>query len=216
MPDNKHRTHVEMQRTYFDERVHVFRQPIPEDVQRRTRRIVEAAKLGVHSRVLDVGTGMGVLIEHFLAVGVGAENIVGCDLSEKMLVEGQRKYPAVKFWQGDFLEFPEFYGRFDAAFFNACFGNFDDQEKVIERALALLLPGGRMVISHPLGARFVAALHAGEPEIVPHLLPDKQTLLDWVAGFEVELETFVNDPDLYIAAVRHHPAPQSSSRRNHG
>lgn len=202
MPEDESKAHADQQRVYFDQRTFVFTQPIPAAVQKRTRRIVEAARLDSQARVLDVGTGVGVLVPHFLSQGVRPENIMGCDLSPNMLDEARRRYPDVRFWQGDFLEFPEQFGTFDAIFFNACFGNFYDQGKVLEKGAALLSGEGRLVISHPMGARFVAQLRAAEPEIVPHCLPGREAFMEWATRFGLILATFVDEADLYIAILR--------------
>src|SRR4030095_1799395 len=179
MSEDERRAHAELQRVYFDQLAVGFTQPIPADVEVRTARIVKAAQLDATSRVLDVATGTGVLIAHYLRAGVAAEQITGCDLSANMLKQATVRYPDVRFWQGDFLDFPKQPAQFDAIFFNACFGNFYDLQMAIGHAVLLLAPQGKIVISHPLGARFVAQLHAGEPELVPHLLPDRAQLLEW-------------------------------------
>lgn len=202
MSEQERQAHAEMQESYFDKKVGFFRQPIPHEVQKRTGEIIESAGLSEDSRVLDVATGVGVLIEHMLERGVPENNIVGCDLSATMLSEAKARFPDVTFWQGDFVDFPGTFGLFDAIFFNACFGNFFDQSKVIETAVRLLAPGGTVVISHPMGARFVAALHANEPEIVPHLLPDRDTLARWATLHSLELATFVDEPLIYIGILK--------------
>lgn len=203
MPEDERRTHAELQRAYFDARAFIFTQPVPADVEKRTLRIIESACLSPGSRVLDVATGAGVLIPHFLAAGVRPEDITGCDLSKNMLSEASNRYPGVRFWQGDFLDFPGLPGAFQAIFFNACLGNFYNQEEVMARAAFLLASGGRIVISHPMGAGFVAQLHRAEPEIVPHLLPEAGQLLDWATLFSLVLETFVDEEALYIAVLKH-------------
>ncbi len=202
MSEVERRAHAELQRTYFDKLAFGFTQPIPADVDARTERIVAAAKLNDESRVLDVATGTGVLISHFRAAGVKAKNITGCDLSANMLELAHTRYPEVRFWQGDFYEFPPEMGNFDAIFFNGCFGNLYDPDLAIELAVSLLNGDRRLVISHPLGARFVGQLRAAEPDLVAHLLPDRDLLLDWSSRHNLDLESFVDEHDLYVAVMR--------------
>ncbi len=205
MAEPERREHAALQKSYFDRKVEYFMQPVPAEVERRTRAIVEAAGLAGGSRVLDVATGVGVLIPHILERGVKAGNLMGCDLSEQMLAGARARYPGVFFWLGDFLDFPRSLGPFDAIFFNACFGNFFDQRSVIDTAVHLADRGGRIVISHPMGSGFVAALHKSEPEIVPHLLPAEDKLSEWARDFRLQLETFRDEPDLYLAILRKSP-----------
>lgn len=200
-PQNS-REHVDYQRCYFDENVNFFRQPIPAEIQERTREIVRAAALAADNKVLDVGTGIGVLIPYFMENGVVPSAITGCDLSSEMLAEAQKRYPAANFWQGDLLEFPLNYRLFDAIFFNACFGNFFDQLSALEHCVKLLLPKGQIVISHPLGNPFVAQLKAQDPRLVLKLLPNEAELTNWCKLLDVELKIFRDEDDFYLAILR--------------
>lgn len=183
-PDGEKLPYIQTQRQYFDQRVDIFRAPVPSAIQDRTRKIVESANLQPTSRVLDVGTGVGVLVAHFLEFGVKPGNIVGLDLSQEMLRGAKSRFPEVFFYQSDIAdlrlplpeEFPANIECFDVVFFNACFGNMWNQQEALMAAVHLLDRGGQIVISHPLGSRFVDSLHQNEPHIVPHRLPDQKQL----------------------------------------
>lgn len=208
--EQERKEHDQYQRSYFDKRVDFFAQAIPEAIEDRTRQIVLLTKLDKDSRVLDVGTGCGVLINHFIACGVQEENVLGVDLSAKMLEQARSRFPKAHFWQGDILDFQANpssnekkagANKFDAIFFNACFGNIFNQEKAIEQSSQLLNPLGKIIISHPMGAKFVRALHNQEPELVPHLLPDRKTLDSWCSKFHLKLANFIDEPQLYTAML---------------
>lgn len=203
--------HIEMQSHYFDDKAEIFVQPIPEDIQELTKSIVQSARLARDAKVLDVGTGAGVLVGHFLEEGLSRDNIVGCDLSTEMLRNAESRYPEVTFWQGDIVDLagsvgsqlPEGLQSFDAIFFNACFGNMWDQEETLKAALRLLVPGGKIVISHPLGSKFVDSLHRHEPHIVPHLLPDYELASVWRDRLGFEVEHFEDRGDFYLVILVH-------------
>lgn len=201
MTDIDRQAHGALQQNYFAQKVEFFKSPIPGEIQNRTRQLIAKASLSGNSRVLDVGTGVGVLIEHFLECGLNPKNIVGCDLCESMIAEARKRFPKIMFWQGDFVDFPEA-SHFDAIFFNACFGNFFDQGAIVEKASRLLDKGGKIIISHPLGARFVHALHVSEPKIVPHLLPAQETLTAFCSMYSLELIEYVDEPLLYLSILR--------------
>ncbi|HEY9785048.1 MAG TPA: methyltransferase [Candidatus Obscuribacterales bacterium] len=204
------KAHNELQREYFNQKADIFLQPIPPEVRKRTREIVNSARLDSSSTVLDVGTGTGALIEHFLEDGVKQENIVGCDLSDEMIERAKKRFPGVAYWRGDILEFPSLPAPslppqikdFNAVFFNACFGNIFDRQAAVARAQKLLKPGGRVIISHPLGLRFQRSLHESGPDIVPHLLPAKKELEAWSRELTLVLETFRDEKDFYLAALK--------------
>ena len=200
----KKETHAEAQREYFRSRISVFLQPIPEEILARTRKIAESAGLNEGSQVLDVGTGTGALIVHFLELGVKQANITGVDLSEEMLKNARERFPEVNFVRADILDADTVIGKanqFDAVFFNACFGNIFDQKLAMAKTNALLRSGGSIIISHPLGKRFVKALHDSDPEIVPHFLPERDLLNIWSKELNMQLAEFIDEPDFYLARL---------------
>jgi ubiquinone/menaquinone biosynthesis C-methylase UbiE len=202
MSETERQKHVEYQRRYFDANYGFFRQAIPDDIRERTRVIVKESGIKSGSRVLDVGTGMGVLIEYFLERGLSETDIVGCDLSSKMLAEARTRYPHVTFWQGDVQELPESLGKFDAVFFNACFGNIFDQKQVIGKMRKALRAGGKVIISHPLGNAFVEKLKEQDPKLVLQRLPQVDDLHNWCAEFQFDLVQFADEPQFYLAILQ--------------
>jgi riboflavin kinase len=182
-------------------------------------------------RIVDVGAGTGCLVPHLRACGV--EDILAVDLSEDMLAALRRAHgsssssssssaaadaatapplgntPAVRTWRGDFVDLPSYMGPVDAVIFNACWGNMHDPRRALVRAGLLLRPGGRVVISHPLGRVWHAGLRAGEPEMVPHALPSSASALAELARglpLVVEDDEFVdeggeNEEGLYCAVL---------------
>lgn len=201
MGTNKNK-HVEYQASYFNQHHDVFRQPIPADVVARTKHIVNNAGIHKGMRIFDVGTGMGVLIPHFIAHGVAEKDIVGCDLSSKMLAEARLRHPGITFWEGDFAQLPAELGHFDAIFFNACFGNLFDQDEAVRVATTRLNRHGRIVISHPMGNTFVLKLKEDDPNLVLYPLPDMPTLERWCQKYWLSLDDFCNDANLYCAILR--------------
>lgn len=200
----KKEIHANAQKEYFRTRVGVFLQPIPQTILARTQKIAESAGLSESSQVLDVGTGTGALICHFLSLGVKEEHITGIDLSDEMLGQARQRYPLVNFIRADILDADTVIGKpqqFDAVFFNACFGNLFNQKLALQKTQALLRQGGSIIISHPMGNRFVKALHDSDPQIVPYLLPDRALLETWAEELKMKLADFVDEPDFYLAKL---------------
>ncbi len=200
MPDEK-KEHIEYQRNFFDENVEVFKHPIPEHVERRSREIVSAIVKHDSIRLLDVGTGTGAFLGHYHEVGVPFENMVACDLSSQMLAEAQKRFPKVSFWQGDVLELAEDFGTFDLIVFNACFGNIFDQMAVLRKSHSLLNENGRIAISHPMGNACVKLLQERIPDLVMTLLPERNVMLNWAKELEMNMGIFRDESDLYLALL---------------
>ena len=77
------------QRRRFNELVDVFDRPQPPEVMARLREIVSSAGLRSGEVVLDVGTGVGVLIPLIQSYQPAA--VLACDVAEKMLERVQSK-----------------------------------------------------------------------------------------------------------------------------
>ena len=191
--------HNKYQQKIFAMEVRVFCKSIPKEVQLRLQRIVDKVRLTKGERVLDVGTGTGVLIPYIRSYGV--VDIVGCDLSSAMLAVGQERYQNVIFWCGDVVDIPAGLGPFDVVFFNAVFGNVWDQRETLCRVSELLRKTGRICISHPLGSRFVANLNQVDPGRTPNTLPDRDRLLETIRQLPFELIHFEDQLDLYLAVL---------------
>lgn len=197
---DRRKQHNGYQRKTFDKRVGDFRRPISEDIQERTRRIVAAAELTSEDRVLDAGTGVGVLVPHIQFYGV--TRIVGCDISPVMLAEAQQRFPEVRFWCGDVIDLPRELGCFDAVFFNAMFGNVCDQGKMLEMITTRLTTQGRVIISHPMGASFQAQLARENPRLVPHTLPDKNRLTGLISGSSLRVHQLIDQEQLFLCCLK--------------
>ena len=83
--------------------------------------------------------------------------ITGVDLSAEQLATTQRRYADVTLWQGDIAAYqPEGGALFDSIWCNACFGNFYQPKEALTHMATLLRHGGRVLVTHPLGAGFCA------------------------------------------------------------
>ena len=98
LPEDKRQVAAH-QRRRFNELVDVFDTPQPHEVMGRLEQIVAAARLRPGEAVLDVGTGVGVLIP--LIKPYQAAVISACDLAERMLRRVREKHPDVRTYRAD-------------------------------------------------------------------------------------------------------------------
>ena len=192
--------HNKYQKTIFAEELENFGMPIPEEVKARLELIVAMAALSRGERVLDVGTGTGVLIP--LIQKYGIDEVVGCDLSPTMLEMAQKQHGGVMFWLGDIIDLPASLGRFDVVFLNAMFGNVWDQRATLEKVAGRLCTGGRICISHPLGSGFVVELNHDDSRRTPHLLPNEVHLRELIRGIPLVVAHFTDEKDFYLLVLR--------------
>ena len=187
-----------LQRQRFDRSYRLFEPPLPEGVPERLDRIVAAADIREGDAVLDVGTGTGILIPLIQKYGPAA--VHACDLSKAMLRQLNVNYSGVKTHQKDVrdLDLPD--TSIDVVLINACYPNIADKNGAFTNIARMLKPGGRMVISHPLGKAFVDKLRPNASYPLDDFPSTSQArLLFCPYGFEVE--QFIDEPQLYILTL---------------
>jgi ubiquinone/menaquinone biosynthesis C-methylase UbiE len=190
---------AEHQRHRFNELVDVFDRPQLPEVMTRLREIVASAGLRPGEVVLDVGTGVGVLIPLIQPYQPSA--VLVCDVAEKMLQRVQEKYPAVRTYHSDIALLGLACASVDTIFMNGMYGNIADKPAACRNAARMLRPGGRLVISHPEGRAFVDQLRAASDLFIESLPSRKEfeVLLEPLA-FEVIL--YRDEPKLYLTVAQ--------------
>jgi SAM-dependent methyltransferase len=133
--------------------------------------LLDAAGVGAGHRVLDVGSGPGVVAGAAAARGAA---VVGL---EEMVALARRSYPEVDFRRGDAHDLPFADASFDAAVGNLVVLHLGRPEQAAAELLRVLVPGGRVALSAwdapergrlpGLFAEAVAAAGASPPSGVP-------------------------------------------------
>jgi SAM-dependent methyltransferase len=187
------------QRRRFNELVEVFDRPQPPEVMARLQEIVSSAGLRSGEVVLDVGTGVGVLIPLIQSYQPAA--VLACDVAEKMLERVQNKYPAVRTFHADIALLDLASTSLDAIFMNGMYGNIADKPAACRNAARILRSGGRLVVSHPEGRAFIDQLRAtSDLFIEPFPTREEFEALLEPLGFEVI--TYRDESKLYLMVAR--------------
>lgn len=106
--------------------------------------LLDAAGVGLGTRVLDVATGPGYVAATAAARGAEA---TGLDIAAGMVALASRLHPEVTFVQGDAerLPFPD--ASFDAVVGGFCILHFARPERALAEWVRVLRPGGRIAVS---------------------------------------------------------------------
>lgn len=187
-----------IQEEVFSELYRLFDPPLPEGVPERLERIVAAAEIAKKDAVLDVGSGTGILIP--LIQTYEPALIYACDLSGKMLKQLHQHYPGVETILSDVrdLSLPD--AGIDVVIINACYPNIVDKAAAFTNIARMMKPGGRMVISHPMGKSFIDALREKAPFPLDQF-PQESEARELFKPYGFDIHTFVDRPRLYLLAA---------------
>ena len=189
----------ELQRRSFDKLYQLFEPPLPEGVPERLERIVASGEIAEGAAVLDVGSGTGILVP--LIRKYEPARIYVCDLSSAMLGQLSRNYAYAETILGDVrdLELPD--GSLDVVFVNACYPNIVDKATAFSNISRMLRPGGRLVISHPLGKAFIAVIRKGTPFPLDDF-PERADAEILLRAFGLAISGFFDEPELYLLVAQ--------------
>jgi ubiquinone/menaquinone biosynthesis C-methylase UbiE len=165
------------------------------------RQLVPTYNLQRGQRILDVGTGTGVLIPFLLEAVGPTGHVTAVDYAEKMVEVCRAKYAGVPnvtvvVQRVENLDFPsEFY---DAV---TCFGLFphlENKEAALAQLNRVLKPGGKLIIAHALSSTEIIAHHHRSSVVAHDALPDKTEMKRLLerAGFTGILIT--DEPGCYV------------------
>ena len=152
-------------------------------------------------RVLDVGSGTGILIPFLLEAVGSTGHVTAIDFAEKMVEACKAKYanlPNVNIavQQVENLDFPP--ETFDAV---TCFGLFphlENKEKALSQMNRVLKPGGKLIIAHALSSNELRAHHRNAAVVAHDALPDEaemKQLLEQTGFTEVQI---TDKPGSYV------------------
>jgi ubiquinone/menaquinone biosynthesis C-methylase UbiE len=187
------------QRRRFNELVDVFDRPQPPEVMARLREIVALAELRPGAVVLDVGTGVGVLIPLIQFYRPAA--VLACDVADKMLQRVHDKCPLVDTYHADIISLDLASTSVDAIFMNGMYGNIADKPAACRNAARMLRSGGRFVVSHPEGRAFVDQLRASS-DLFIESLPTKEEFEALLGPVGLEVIAYRDEPKLYLMVAR--------------
>jgi len=164
--------------------------------------LVPQFSLKAGQKVLDVGTGTGVLIPYLIKAVGPSGSVTAIDSSEKMVQTCNRKHSHIKnvsIKVGNIEEDafqPETY---DAV---VCFGVFphlENKEKALRNINNTLKPGGKLVIAHALSSEELKAHHKKVSTHVAHdVLPEKAEMTQLLEQTGFRGISIKDEPECYL------------------
>jgi ubiquinone/menaquinone biosynthesis C-methylase UbiE len=168
-------------------------------------KLVPQFGLEAGQKVLDVGTGTGVLIP-YLAKEVGASgSVTAVDFSENMVKVCKTKHSHLRNVTVELKNIEE--DTFPPETFDAvvCFGVFphlENKQKVLQNISQMLKPDGTLIIAHALSSEELKKHHNNASTAVMHDLlpemPEMKRLLEQTGFTEISIK---DEPGLYLCTA---------------
>ena len=192
-------------KNFFNEKAEIWDDITIHDLE-KVKYITEI--LGIHSddRILDVGTGTGIMIpfyERYLVNG----SVVAVDYSEKMIEVARSKYPEkdhpkISYMVSDVYDL-KYDANFDIIVCYSCFPHLVDQPLALKILSKALKKGGRIAVAHSDSAKTINEVHINSgKEVGNDCLPSMELLKQMMkkSGLEVTFER--NDENYFLCIAR--------------
>ncbi|HEY3424625.1 MAG TPA: class I SAM-dependent methyltransferase [Negativicutes bacterium] len=156
-------------------------------------------------KVLDAGSGTGVLLP-FIKEAVGNEgHITAVDFSANMLARAREKYGGsggITFIVSDIMQFTTD-SRFDTVICFNFFPHIKDKHLFFQHMYKLLAAGGILTIMHDISREKVNAIHQGSAAVKDDRLPSGEAVTAWLTAAGYNVVKVIDAADCYfIKAVK--------------
>jgi SAM-dependent methyltransferase len=194
-----------MKRTYFNELAPRWDTlPVPPDPGKVAR--FTALSLAPDARrILDVGCGTGILVEHLRRGAAGFTALVELDIAERMLALNRTRSgdPRIAHVCSDALHPPFSRGVFDTVLCFNALPHFDPVELTLRSMVECLRSGGLLAVGHLMGSDVLNAFHSSVGGAVGHdRLPAAPELAGLLERLGTEIVRQEEAPDWYLVQAR--------------
>ncbi|MDZ7542775.1 methyltransferase domain-containing protein, partial [Clostridium perfringens] len=166
----------------------------------KLRKIIDLASIRNNAKILDVGTGTGILVSYLLEKS--PLKITAIDISKNMIMVAKEKYKdnRVEFIVKDVMEFND--KGFDYIFIYSAYPHFNDKEALFKHLLDRLNDGGKIIIAHSESKEKINQIHSKKDVVKDDVLePAEVTTKIMSKYFKID-NVIDNEEMYYISAFR--------------
>lgn len=188
------------QMEFFDERAGNWDQMSIHD-QDKVEYITDLLNIRGGMQIMDVGTGTGVMIPHYLS-RLKDGHVTAVDFSANMIEVAKSKYPESEILSYRVMDIYDLEDRdiYDIVVCYSCFPHFPDPLKAVRVLVRSLKTGGSFCIAHSSSKEHINHVHeTGGAEICTDYLPDIDVMCEIYRMNGLDIEFTRDDDDYYIA-----------------
>jgi ubiquinone/menaquinone biosynthesis C-methylase UbiE len=166
----------------------------------KLRKMIDLASIRNNAKILDVGTGTGILVSYLLEKS--PLKITAIDISKNMIMVAKEKYKdnRVEFIVKDVMEFND--KGFDYIFIYSAYPHFNDKEALFKHLLDRLNDGGKIIIAHSESKEKINQIHSKKDVVKDDVLePAEVTTKIMSKYFKID-NVIDNEEMYYISAFR--------------
>jgi len=198
---------METKTRFFDTRAENWEEtcyPVP--VRARLRDLIREFGVRPGERVLDVGTGPGVLLPYLRQLAGSSGQVYAFDLSLEMIRRAYRKPRASLdiIVQADVHCIPFHNHVFDRVICFAAFPHFVDPGQAVREMGRVLTTGGALIIAHLMSRKELSMHHASHASVARDVLPADPEMKMIFVEAELSQPEIVDIPGRYVARGRAH------------
>lgn len=173
----------------------------PEPVRERLQELIAAFEVTSGSRVLDIGTGPGILIPYLRSIVGESGCVCAFDLSFPMVRQAGAKPLSAQdmVMQADVHRIPFKSGTFDHVICFAAFPHFSEPARALMEMSRVARPGAGIVIAHLLSRRELAEHHGSHSAVAEDVLPEASGMESLFVNAGVSRPVIVDIPGRYLA-----------------
>lgn len=166
--------------------------------------MVSMLNIKQQDKVLDVGTGTGVLLP-IISIFAEQKNITAIDAAQEMIKVAQKKLADtdITFIADDVLTHPFKNESFDFIICYSMFPHFPDKVYAVRRLIELLKKGGKLAVLHSESRDKINGHHKKCDNIVREdHLPEAHIIMDYMNHSGLREEILIDDEEMYLVCGR--------------
>lgn len=187
---------------FFDNRAETWEKKCyPPEVRRRLLNLLPDFGVQSGERVLDIGTGSGILIPYLLERAGNKGRVCALDLSFEMVRQARLKIYSIGdiVMRADVHQLPFKNESHDRVICFAAFPHFSRPREALGEMSRVLAPGGTLVVAHLMSRRELAAHHGTHSAVARDLLPDAADFRKMFEDANLTSPRIVDEPGRYLA-----------------